>query len=610
MKRLVLVLFALALTAGISAAQFVEQWNTLAVAPFWSELFYAGAEHVDGGIVAVGGQYNQPLARSETVLCRMDVNGNVLWRNTYFIGGYTTTMFDMCARNGTDDEFIAVGYREPAARESFLIVFNDSGTVTHFVNHGADNGTWYSIEPAPAGGYICAGITNSGEGIVMKMNDAFNTEWSYTYGTYDTNRIYDIIPTSDGGYAFTAQVINPPNTSYAWTAKIDASGNYVWSTVHTGFYFGVGRCVVEAPDGGIITAGSAAGLFLVVKNNNVGTQVWSNNFGSDAGTEYCDFIGAAPDGGYYLFGDGQSPFTIDKDTWLIKIDENGNELWNQLYQRPLYQTVESCIMVNGGQDIVTFGSDNNGMSNSGDCNAVRYNKVGDLEAAIWSFWFVDLPVSGGSFDYYVSATNNTNSGMQVDAWIQILHLDTGMSVELQSFSNVGIGANSEATASLSQFIPAEAPGGIYQMSLHLGDYPWTPTVSAAYYIIKAGPVADGVDLTVFERPEQWISSGGFEGVESVIAVAETLPSEFALGAAYPNPFNPSTTLSINLPETADLNVSVFNVTGQLVATLANGQYNAGSHTLTFDASNLSGGVYFVHASAKGWSDVQKVVLMK
>jgi hypothetical protein len=97
------------------------------------------------------------------------------------------------------------------------------------------------------------------------------------------------------------------------------------------------------------------------------------------------------------------------------------------------------------------------------------------------------------------------------------------------------------------------------------------------------------------------------------------PSSWSLSPAYPNPFNPTTTISVSIPQPAELNVSVFNIAGQQVATLASGTHSAGSHTLTFDAFNLAGGVYFVRATvrdtrfdvtSRAISQVQKIVLVK
>ncbi len=97
----------------------------------------------------------------------------------------------------------------------------------------------------------------------------------------------------------------------------------------------------------------------------------------------------------------------------------------------------------------------------------------------------------------------------------------------------------------------------------------------------------------------------------VFAASESLPATYELAQPYPNPFNASATVSVNLPEAAPLTVEVFSVTGQKVATLANGVVGAGQHELHFNATNLASGVYFVHAMVPGHlNEMKKVMLVR
>jgi beta-glucanase (GH16 family) len=101
------------------------------------------------------------------------------------------------------------------------------------------------------------------------------------------------------------------------------------------------------------------------------------------------------------------------------------------------------------------------------------------------------------------------------------------------------------------------------------------------------------------------------GEVGVIEYEVETPTEFRLDDAYPNPFNPTTNLRVSLPRSGDLNVSVFNVNGRHVATLTSGIHSAGSHMLTFDASDLASGLYFVRAQVPGQLDqTQKVMLVR
>jgi len=86
--------------------------------------------------------------------------------------------------------------------------------------------------------------------------------------------------------------------------------------------------------------------------------------------------------------------------------------------------------------------------------------------------------------------------------------------------------------------------------------------------------------------------------------------DFALNQNYPNPFNPSTAITFTIPAATKVNLSVYNVLGQRVASLVNRDLSAGAHTYTFDASALSSGMYFYRLEAGANVSVKKMMLIK
>jgi hypothetical protein len=151
--------------------------------------------------------------------------------------------------------------------------------------------------------------------------------------------------------------------------------------------------------------------------------------------------------------------------------------------------------------------------------------------------------------------------------------------------------------------------------LNISD-PQNPIEEGFYSKFGGDPVAVSLDddhIYVAALSQFWILNGSDTNVHNN-GDSQT-PVEFAITSAYPNPFNPTLNVSVALPETGNLKVSVFNIMGQEVATLSNGgQYSAGTHNFIFNADEVtshSSGVYFVHASVPGkLNRVKKVVLMK
>ncbi len=91
---------------------------------------------------------------------------------------------------------------------------------------------------------------------------------------------------------------------------------------------------------------------------------------------------------------------------------------------------------------------------------------------------------------------------------------------------------------------------------------------------------------------------------------QVAPVRFELGQNYPNPFNPSTTINFSVSAGTNASLKVYNMLGQEVATLVNGFVGAGSHSVDFNASKLSSGVYLYKLQAGNFTETKKMVLTK
>jgi hypothetical protein len=98
------------------------------------------------------------------------------------------------------------------------------------------------------------------------------------------------------------------------------------------------------------------------------------------------------------------------------------------------------------------------------------------------------------------------------------------------------------------------------------------------------------------------------GIEDNMEV--TLPVETALKGNYPNPFNASTTIEYSLSEEQFVTIRLYDLLGREVSTLISGQLQAGDHSVTFDASDLSSGLYFYRMDTDKYSETRKMSLIK
>ncbi len=137
------------------------------------------------------------------------------------------------------------------------------------------------------------------------------------------------------------------------------------------------------------------------------------------------------------------------------------------------------------------------------------------------------------------------------------------------------------------------------------------TSERSAYSFADGNVETG---TYYYRLKQIDFDGSFE-YSNVIEVDVSLPDNFSLEQNYPNPFNPSTTISFALPVDSRINFRVFNILGQEVYQELNNNLSAGSHTIQFNAAELTSGIYLYTVDAVGvngnnFSSTKKMILAK
>ncbi|MBN8545982.1 MAG: T9SS type A sorting domain-containing protein [Ignavibacteria bacterium] len=120
----------------------------------------------------------------------------------------------------------------------------------------------------------------------------------------------------------------------------------------------------------------------------------------------------------------------------------------------------------------------------------------------------------------------------------------------------------------------------------------------------------GVKTGKYQYRLKQIDFDGSFSYSYAVEVEVGTPMTFELSQNFPNPFNPTTTISYRIPETSGVTLKIFDVTGTEVMTLVNQKQEAGSYTINFDATNFASGMYIYKIEAGKYSSVKKMMLMK
>jgi len=148
------------------------------------------------------------------------------------------------------------------------------------------------------------------------------------------------------------------------------------------------------------------------------------------------------------------------------------------------------------------------------------------------------------------------------------------------------------------------------------------TVKAGGMFCSSGSNYDGIYIDDCVPPEKtshallahtnWVGYDSAKGIiaNEIVAVEDEEVAKFIVDQNSPNPFNPTTTIGFNIVEDGKVSIDIFNVAGQKVDTLVNDFMTAGKHSVVWDATGFSAGVYFYTIKSGDFSKTMKMTLLK
>ncbi len=352
------LIFATMFTLGITALSLLLLTGSAGAAPSeeWNRTFggagNASASSVqqtaDGGYLISGSTCSsyEPLQCSSWLL-KTDADGNEQWNKT-FPSNYGARSIFQTADGG--------------------YIFADRSLVKVDVNGSEQwakiiGGTIYSVQETSDGGYIGAGIipeepgSDHPNGWLIKVDTNGDEQWNRTFWGMGFCIIESVQQTADGGYVLAGYRTSREDMGGSWLIKVDADGNELWNRTFGAWnrtFGGRGEwanSVQQTTDGGYILAGSG---FLIIKTDANGNMQWgkTKNF---KGKEIALAHSArqTSDGEYIIAGDAYSTGGSNMDSWLIKIDENGNEQWNMTFRGAQNSEAYSVQQTKDGSYIIS-----------------------------------------------------------------------------------------------------------------------------------------------------------------------------------------------------------------------------------------------------------------
>ena len=333
--------------------------STTAPAIAWNKT-YQIAETTAGQLVIstsdgylIGGYYIIMHTGSGAILIKTDFDGNEVWNRTYEGDLHISSM--IAVSDGyviTGNKPYQIGYENMNA---FLAKIDRNGNMIWCKDYGGRYGTESNSVIPVRGGYVLAGMfgRSSLSGVytdayLVRTDPDGNEVWNRTYGGPGYDDAFTAIIASGDGY-----VIACMTNGSTWLIKTDPEGNEIWnSTYGTGW----GDSMVNASDGYVLVVnpGSVDHArftdFYLIKTDADGNKVWDRELGK---YQSCS-LAAVPDG-YVLAGGIDISGNFTYQIYLMKIDRNGNLMWNVTYDMAS-DNYGSAIIVDRGAYVIVGNS--------------------------------------------------------------------------------------------------------------------------------------------------------------------------------------------------------------------------------------------------------------
>lgn len=397
-----------------------------------------------------------------------------------------------------------------------------------------------------------------------------DTLWTRAYGGANEDGSHAVQQTTDGGFIITGYTSSPDDRLDAYLIRINSDGDSLWTRTFHNLGDDVGLSVQQTSDEGFIIAGRTGTIYsgkpdvYLVRTNKNGDTLWTQTYG-DTSFDYGYSVQQTNDGGFIIAGETVFDVINNENVYLVRTDSNGNKIWERNF---------------GGKN------DDRGYSLS----------ITRDEGFIITGWTESF--STNDLNVYLIRTNSSGDTL----WTRTYggtKWDNGHSVIQTKDDGYIIAGETESFGAGSHDIY------LIRTDSH-GDTLWTKTCGgdSADVGFSIQQTSDGGFIVAGHTRS--FGSGGSDVYliridKDTTAIHQEIPSNFLS----PNDFivsyynNNLISIRYTIQHSSSVNLSMYNISGQLVKTLFNEYKNAGDYTINFKTENtssrlsgVSSGVYY------------------
>ena len=455
-----------------------------------------------------------------------------------------------------------------------------------------------------------------------------DTLWTRNFDSGGDDYASEILNTADGGFVLASSAI-AASVDFRLT-RTDVNGDTMWSRAYGTDQGDWCATMVPVAAGGWLMCGFTfppASLYpdaYLVRVNDGGDTLWTRIVGGAQTSEAAHAILPLADGGFLIAGDMDVTQQGLADVYLIRINAGGDTLWTRTYEQPTIEGASGICALSDG-NILIAGSYHATQNDPIDFYLMKITLSSDTlwtrsyGAAGNDLLYKVLPTADGgavftgltdSFDpggdLYLGKINSAGDSL----WVHLYGgagEDHGHSVAAMSdggFLICGHSTSFDDPSGDAYLVRTDSEGNLQWSYLYGSpgyDSGEAVRQTADGGIILAGNRLGGPTSDVFlvrlDHEQRTMSP-------------PHVPAEFTLHPNYPNPFNAVTSIAFDLTAALPVMLSIYNLSGQRVATLIDQPLVPGAHTVAFDASRFASGIYVYRLKAGDVVRQKKMVLIR